>query len=237
MNVFIILMSGMGHRMNLNIPKQYIEINNKPIYIFTLENVLKNKEIDKIILVINEGWNETVRKHISSFINKKNQNKIEIIIGGNSRNKSIINAMKYCNSLNINSNDIILTHDSARPLVSKEIISNNIKAVKENINSVINTSISISDTISQTSKGKIKKFIDRKSLLSHQTPQSATFETMSKIVSYIEKKNIDSTDLIYIAYKIGLPIVNVCGELINFKITNKTDLDLFKEIKGERNDK
>lgn len=229
-------MSGNGTRVNGDVPKQYLNINDKPIFIYAIENILKSTMIDKLILVINESWNDFVHKNVLKYF-KKEINKISIINGGNTRNQSIINAIDFCIKSNMDLHSNILTHDCARPLVTKEIIEENIKLLELNKDAVINTCINVADTISKTSNNKIIRFIDRTKLLSHQTPQSASLETFAKITNYINKKQINSTDIIYIAKKLKLRILNAKGNSINFKITNSQDLDMFKLLIGDKNDK
>lgn len=231
MNIAILLMAGNGTRMNSDIPKQYIEINNKPIFLYTIDKFINENEINKIILVISEKWEELVINKINLLPNIKKK-KIDIIYGGATRNDSITNAIKHCNRiLGKNYNDaLILTHDVARPLVSNEIISNCISILKNNPNCVVNTSIKLNDTISFWKKDKLIKFINRDKVYIHQTPQCSNLNTMNKICSYIDKKKLNSTDIVCIAKKLKIKIINVNGDIKNFKITTSQDIDLLKSI-------
>ncbi|MCQ3907415.1 MAG: 2-C-methyl-D-erythritol 4-phosphate cytidylyltransferase [Mycoplasmoidaceae bacterium] len=116
-NYAIILAAGDGKRLGSTIPKCFIKINKTPIYQFSLDTFCQISDIKKIILVVPKQYKNKV---------KNNCQKVEIITGGSTRNKSFENAMKALSTLS--DNDKILIHDAARINVLKKDIVRLIKS-------------------------------------------------------------------------------------------------------------
>ena len=115
MNFAIILSGGVGSRMKLNIPKQYVEVNGKPIINYCLETFLSCKIIDIIIVGVTDEWHDYVKKSISKISANK---PIYFTSPGETRQFSIYNALKTIQEIGGQSEDIVIIHDAARPLVS-----------------------------------------------------------------------------------------------------------------------
>ena len=131
MNIAVIFAGGSGRRMNTKSrPKQFLELNGKPIIIYTLELFDNHKEIDGIIVVCLNGWIPYLNKMLQKFEITK---VIDVIPGGSTGQESIYiglcAAEKYCNKIK-DINTIVLIHDGVRPLITEETISNNISKVK-----------------------------------------------------------------------------------------------------------
>lgn len=226
----ILLAAGNGSRINLNIPKQYIEMNGLPLFFYPLKTFSEIEIIDKIILVINPNYNYD----IFSLINKQLwKDKVIVINGGNTRHESLFNAIKYLKNVNIDNEDIVLTHDCARAFISKEIINNNIKAISLNECNVISTGIASDDTIASIKDLNIENVLDRENVFLEQTPQTARYKTfyevycMKKIDNEILKKY---TDFCGLALFFNKKIKCVLGNKLNFKITNDFDLWIANQI-------
>ena len=122
----IILAAGTGSRMQNATPKQFIKVNDKELMIYSLETFASVSEIDEIIVVTSKEYIFNVKSLIAFYkINKVR----DVIVGGSSRQESVFNALKYLRENGANNDDFILIHDSARALVNKEIILNNILAL------------------------------------------------------------------------------------------------------------
>ncbi len=222
MNIAIILASGKGTRLkNKNIEKQFISIRNKPIFLHTLQKFLDNKNIDKIVLVINKNKIKLVENNI------KNIDNISIISGGETRNESIKNAIIFLDQLETNDNDIVLIHDGVRMFVSEKIIDKNIKMCKKY--NAVTTAVPCLDTIIKVNeKNHIKKVPCRDTLYNNQTPQTFKFSLLKMI--YLNKKipNTSDTCKLLLKQNINEPIYVIKGEYENFKITNDFDLKCAK---------
>lgn len=233
----ILLASGRGKRLNTSIPKQFICINKIPIFFYSLITFLKIKKIEKIILVVNFKF----KSKVEEIVNKLQWNKnVKVILGGNSRNESLMKGLSFLkNNFNVQSNDIVLTHDSARPLVSKKIIEENIFKLLKNDCEVTSTGLYCSDTVALVeNENRITRILDRKKIFLEQTPQGAKFKVFDEI--FFNQKNINellnkSNDFCEIALFFKKKIALVNGDVLNFKITNIQDLLLLKKILKSKN--
>ena len=90
MNIAVILISGKGTRMGSDVPKQFITVNNKLLFLYTVNAFYYHEKIDKILLVTNEEYVDDVRKYLSIYKKKP----IEVIAGGKERYESVRNAVK-----------------------------------------------------------------------------------------------------------------------------------------------
>ena len=125
MNSAIILAGGSGTRTGLTIPKQFVEVGGKPILVYTLERFSKHPMIDSIVVVCKEGWKESV----SGFIKRFNLKKVmRIVQGGNTAIESIEQGI--C-AVSFDTNDIVVIHESVRPMVDDEMIKDVIQKAKE----------------------------------------------------------------------------------------------------------
>ena len=119
MNTAIILSGGIGTRMGADRPKQYIEVNGTPIIAYCLKAFLSTARIDAFIIGAAEEW----RDYINSFIQKENATTpFYYSEPGETRQYSIYNALKKAKEIGIRNKDVVIIHDAARPLVSKELI-------------------------------------------------------------------------------------------------------------------
>ena len=132
MNVAIILASGQGQRMGQDIPKQFINVYDKPVLIYTLEGFQKHPEIDAIEVVCIDGWHDIVRAYARQF----NIDKLKwIVSGGNSAQESIRNGVFHLEE-HCSGDDIIIVHDGIRPLVDETVLSDVIVKCRQYGNAV-----------------------------------------------------------------------------------------------------
>lgn len=215
----IILIAGNSTRFDKKLSKNLLLLNNKPLFFYALETCQKNKNIDQIILVVNK--NE--KPKIFSYLNENNNKKTNIILGSDkSRFESLklgVNFIK--NNFKINKNDIIITLDGDRPLVSNELINKSVNVALKY--GVCNTIQNIYDSIGKLNN-KTFNYIDRNNLFTVQTPQTFKYKIWK------QKHNIKGTDL-FTSLDYQLNKNNLIeGNFFNIKITTKKDLDILKKI-------
>ena len=131
--IFLALLAGgKGSRVGANIPKQFIDIAEKPILIHTLDVFVKLDAIDYIYISVNELWLEHTQKLIQQQYDDSIRKKIRFVCGGKERMFSFLNVMSDIKeNFGINASDIILSHDAVRPFVTKEIIEDCIEKTKK----------------------------------------------------------------------------------------------------------
>ena len=233
----ILLIAGSSRRFLGKIKKQFVKINNKPLFIYTLEAMLKF-EFDNIIIVSPKEDLIKVKKIINNFVkaNKIKNKNIFYAKGGSERVYSVYNAMRFIKENNIKT-DFVFIHDGVRPIVSK-------KEIKELYETVIKKNAAILaskvvDTIKKVdSKKNIVETIDRNFLYRAATPQAFNFKKyMIAMERYMNDrkhkerlgKKIATDDAeIYSAYAGKVAIVECSAN--NIKITNKEDLNLFLNL-------
>ena len=170
MNIAVIIAGGSGSRMGQDIPKQFINVYDKPILIYTLEAFQNHPQIDAIEVVCIDGWHDILRAYAKQF----NITKLKWIVeGGNTGQESIRNGV-YNLEDKCNSDDIIIIHDGIRPLVDETVLSDVIIKCKQYGNAVTSLPYNeqifvIDDDISTT------KYIPRETLRRVSTPQAYKF--------------------------------------------------------------
>ncbi|BAK81807.1 2-C-methyl-D-erythritol 4-phosphate cytidylyltransferase [Candidatus Arthromitus sp. SFB-rat-Yit] len=216
----ILLAAGRSRRMNSEINKQFMEINNKPVLYYSLNKILNNKYIDNIYLVLEDIYIEYCKKNI---LNKwfSGIDKIKIVIGGENRQDSVYNA------LNIVHGEYVLIHDAARPFLSDECISNAVKYANEY--GASSCYVTPNDTIKFNNDSEIKT-LKREKLLIIQTPQCFKKSKLICAYNYINKHGINVTDESSALDLIGEKTYFYLGNRLNIKITNKEDIYIGESI-------
>lgn len=223
----IILSGGVGSRMGADIPKQYIEVNGKPIISYCLQTFLNVQTIDGIIIGVAEEWKSYVEEKTKAL---KPQKKIFYAEPGETRQYSIFNALKVVYDIGGRDDDLVIIHDAARPLVSDPLIHRCFDGCQE-ADGVLPV-IPIKDTIYQsTDKTHISNLLNRNELFAGQAPEAFRFGKYLQLHQEMTREELlkinGSTE---IAYKGGLNIKLIPGEEMNFKITTPEDLSNFESI-------
>ena len=235
MNYGVILASGVGTRVkSISIPKQYFEIDGKPIIIYTLENMLKDNLFDCIYIAINKDYEEILWEYLDNFIDDDDLDKIEIIYGGKERIDTIHNVMEEICKNDINDDDVIVIHDAVRPFVTEKILRDSIDAARKY--GAVVTTLPAVDTMLNSNDGNIVDSIPNRNLLYRgQAPDSFkvnTFIELENNLSDDQKKEITGTS--QLCSMNDYPLHMIEGDEINFKITTDFDLKLALYVVRER---
>lgn len=216
----IIVAGGSGKRFGSKKPKQFLLLNKKPMFLWSVIAFKKIKQCKQIILVVPEYKLKSMQKYKKLY-------DIDIVCGGKERYNSVINGI---NALNKNI-DIVAIHDGARPLITTKII----KTVIEKA-SKYGCAIAASkakDTIKFSQSGKfITKSIDRSKVWQAQTPQIFKTNLLKKVYSNKIQTNI--TDDSQLLELLGKKVYLVESKNENFKITHKEDFKLAEFILKQR---
>ena len=177
MNIALIIAGGSGQRMGQDIPKQFINVFDKPVLIYTLEGFQKHPQIDAIEVVCIDGWHDILWAYAKQF----NITKLKwVISGGNSGQESIRNGV-YNLEDKCSSEDTIIIHDGIRPLVEPSVLSDVIAKCKLYGNAVTsmpyNEQIFVIDEDDETTTSK---FIPRETLRRVSTPQAYNFKLLDE---------------------------------------------------------
>lgn len=227
MNIAIILSGGVGSRMGLDIPKQYVVVNGQPIISYCLQTFLCNEQTDAIVIGVADEWKEYVMEQVEILHPVK---PVFYAEPGETRQYSIFNALRVIKEQGYDEDGIVIIHDGARPLVSDELINRCYEACGRADGSM--PVIAVKDTTYYSEDGKsITSLLDRSKLWAGQAPEAFVFGKYLQIhenISHEELLKINgSTE---IAFKQGLKVEMVKGDPMNFKITTPEDLSNFESI-------
>ena len=237
----LILAAGNSSRMKLNKKKQFITINNKPLFYYSVDNFLKIKSIDKIYINFNKNdLNDiTIKKFKNIYKRFINNKRINIIYnGGKERYNSVYNALCeiYSNNI-ISKNDKILIHDSARPIFNINDTKNLINYLDKNI--AITLATKSYDTLKEVKKNKsieylkeIKKTLNRDYIYNIKTPQGFNFNILFNAYNkFIKSKSKSITDDIMIIEKFtNYKSFVLNTDNLNIKVTTKDDINFIKKF-------
>lgn len=188
------------------------KINDKTVIEETVSKFIDFDEIDEVIISANSSIIETLQELL-------NNPKVKIIEGGNTRQKSVYNALQVVK------NDYVLIHDGARPLIRKDTIAYVLEAVLDK--DAVTVMTKTTDTIKEVdATGRIIRTIDRSKLYNTQTPQA--FKTSIIKEAHEKLKDGNFTDDCSMLEELNIPVYIVNGSYTNIKITIKSDLDFAK---------
>lgn len=222
----LIFAGGTGQRMNSRSkPKQFLELHGKPILIYTIEYFENHSEIDNIAIVCLESWMDELKRLLNMYGIKKVH---WIVAGGNTGHESIYNGLKAMES-ECNDDDIILIHDGVRPLITEELITENIKKVKET-GSAITISNSTETVVSLNNQGTIEKVPSRDTMKVAKAPQSFYFKDIWKAYQRAKMDGILTVDSADLMRRYGYELHTVETTPYNIKITSPSDYYIFRAL-------
>ena len=228
MNVALILAAGSGSRMgNADKPKQFLPIYGKPLMIHTIEAFEMHDDIEKIVVVTSEGYEDQVKVWCKQY----DLGKVKAVVhGSDSRQGSVYNGLQALKELGVKDDDIIVIHDAARPLISQNIITSSIEACKKY--DAVDTVIKATDTIVASSDNeRITNIPNRSELYQGQTPQTFKFALISEAHEKAKAGQIPNvTDDTKLVISMGKDVHLVEGSKQNFKITTFDDLMMLKAL-------
>lgn len=226
MNIAVVIAGGSGKRMGHDIPKQFINVFDKPILMYTLESFEKHPMIDAIELVCIDGWHDVVRAYAKQYgITKLKW----IVSGGETGQESIRNGVYNLESI-CKEDDVVIIHDGIRPLVDEAVLTDVILTCKKYGNGVTSLPYNeqifvVDDEISTT------KYIPRETLRRVSTPQAYKFGKLNWAYHEAFAKEIGIYGSSYtntMMVELGERLYFAAGSDKNIKLTNKDDLEMFK---------
>lgn len=236
-NIAIIIAGGSGSRMGQNIPKQFINVYDKPVLIYTLEGFQRHPMIDSIEVVCIEGW----EKVLQAYANQFNISKLQwITVGGDSAQESIRNGV-YNLEGKVNDDDIIIIHDGIRPMIDDSVLTDVIEKAEKYGNAV--TSMPYNEQIFVVDKddeNTTTQFIPRETLRRVSTPQAYRYNLLNTKYHEAYTKNIGIHGSHYantMMVELGVKLYFAKGSDKNIKLTTKDDLELFKGYMTKEEDK
>lgn len=225
-NIGLLIAGGAGNRMHQDIPKQFITVNEKPVIVYTLEAFEKHPEIDSIAVVCIEGWENVLWAYSKQF----NISKLKHVVpGGKNGQDSIRNGVMELEKY-YSKDDLVLIHDAIRPMVSAEIISDNIRVAREHGNAI--TVIPCAEAMMQTEDGVVSVgSYPRDRLRRTQTPQAFRIGDICDLHRRALEAGItNSVASCTLVIEMGEQVFFSAGSEKNIKLTTVEDIDIFKAL-------
>ena len=236
MNIAAIFAGGVGSRMNSRaLPKQFLKMHGKPIIIHTLENFELHSQIDAIVISCVENWIE----YLEALVRQYNLTKVKKIVpGGETGQMSIYHALCAAEELACDERAVVLIHDGVRPLITEDLITNNIRSVYEHGSAI--TSVAVKETVlmvQEEHKNQIDYIPDRKNTRLARAPQSFWLdEILAAQRKAIQEERIDFIDSCSLMQYMGKKLYLIDGPLENIKITTPDDFYTMRALLDARED-
>lgn len=234
MNIALIIAGGSGSRMGQEIPKQFIHIDGCPIIIHTLLAFQKHPDIHAIAVVCLKGWETVLQSYANQFLITKLKH---IYPGGETGMESIHNGIFGLKADGYDDQDLVLIHDSVRPLLPQDIISNNIATCKAYGYAI--TGIKCREAILKSEDGfSTTTSIPRDTLIRTQTPQTFRLGNIIEVHQEAAKRGITNSvaSCTLVAELGGREMHIVPGSEKNIKITTTEDLEILKALMHTQKD-
>ena len=230
MTVAVVIAGGVGSRMGACVPKQFVEVNGRPVLFWTLEAFQRHPMIDAIELVLIDGWRDVVE----DFKNRLGISKLKWIVpGGASAQESIRNGVFALEGV-CSPDDIVVVHDGIRPLVESAVLDSVIEVARKFGDGV--TSMPYNEQIfvvDEKEPSTTTKYIPRETLRRVATPQAYRFDLIDAAYHEAFEKGIGVHGSAYantMMVELGRRLHFAAGSDRNLKLTTKGDLAVFKAL-------
>ena len=221
----IILAGGSGSRFGSETPKQYLMVNGRPIFTYCFQVFAEHPMIDSILIAAAKEWEAFIEEWVSKIGPQKFRG---FAPPGANRQQSIYNGLRTLKRMNADDNDIVMVHDSPRPLVSPQIVTDALQAMTGDVDGAM-PAITVKDTIYYSESGdKIDGLLNRDCLLAGQTPECYRLGKYYDIHAGMSEEELGAIHgSSEIAFQRGMKIRVVRGSERNYKITTEEDLNIF----------
>jgi 2-C-methyl-D-erythritol 4-phosphate cytidylyltransferase len=230
MNLGLIIAGGVGARMNQDIPKQFLTVEERPVIVYTLEAFQRHSDIDVIAVVCVEGWEQVLWAYANQFNITKLRH---VITGGESGQASIRNGV-FALEKHYAPDDVVLIHDAIRPLVSQEILSDCIVKTQKYGCAIAVIPCAEAMAVTQDGKQSAQSF-PRDKLKRTQTPQGFRLGKIADLHRRAQKAGItNSVASVTLMIELGEKVYFSVGSEKNIKLTTVEDIDIFKALLSVR---
>lgn len=222
----VIPAGGTGERFGSELPKQFVELQGKPLIVRTIEIFEKIEEIESIVIAVHSEWFTYTKELISKY---KLQKVKDVVVGGKERQDSIYNAL---HSKYIEDSEIVLIHDAVRPFLSEKLVHKIIESAEENGAVVLGSTPK--DPVKEiNAKAQVVKTLQRNHLTITQTPQAFWTDIIVNAFEKAREVNYTGSDSSQLVEFNGFKVTVIEGEDQNIKITTPFDFKLAELIMNE----
>ena len=226
-NIAMVIAGGVGARTHQDIPKQFIHVKDVPVIIYTLQAFQSHPQIDAIEVVCLEGWHDVLWAYAKQFGITKLEN---IVKGGETGQDSIRNGLWDIMTRHNDDDDIVMTHDAIRPMVSPDVISDNIRVCRQYGNAI--TVIPCTSVMLKTEDSIVSDDqIPRDNLKITQTPQAFFIKEFAEVQQKaMTMELLPSIAPCALYVEMGKKVYLSQGSEKNIKITTSEDIEIFQSL-------
>lgn len=226
-NILLLMMGGSGTRFGADIPKQFVEVNGKPIFIYIVEKYLKTGCLDAMIVVCHESWIEYTESCIVGLLPSE-EFEFKVVPGGASRSESVKNGIVQCASFAAE-DDVVLIHDATHPYVDETKLDALIQATRDHGGATMGECQY--DTVYgiDSATGVLERVIPRETVVSGASPEAFLYGLIKQIYDNTPVHQLEeytSAGALALANDICMQVIST--DLINLKITYRHDMEVFK---------
>ncbi len=226
MNIGLIIAGGSGHRMQNEVPKQFLNVYDKPVIVYTLQAFQNHPNIDEIGVVCIDGWHEVLKAYARQY----KIDKLRWVVSGGENGQASIRNGVFEAERRYASDDILLIHDAIRPMVSQEIISDCIIQCRQ-YGSAISVLPCNTAVLHYDEENASEKVVPRNELALTQTPQAFPVGKLASIHrAALERGITNSVASCTLMIEMGEKVHFSIGEETNIKLTTPGDLIIFKAL-------
>jgi len=225
-NIALIFAGGAGQRMNTKSkPKQFLDLHGKPIIIYTLEHFQNHPLIDAIVIVCLKDWIKTLKRLLTDY----GISKVKAITSGGKTGHDSIYLGLDCMKTFVQNDDIVLIHDGVRPLITEELITQNIQVTKTLGNAI--TVESVRESVVRSSDGKsIDDVPPRDNMYVAKAPQTFFFKDIFQAYQRGQKDGFKSIDSAHLCHEYDITLHMVKSTKNNMKITEPADYYILRAL-------
>jgi len=215
----ILLAAGSGERFGGE--KQFVEIQNKPLFNYSLDVLSDFEKIEEIFLVIPPNKNLSV---FQEKVFKQFSQKVQVVLGGKTRSQSVAKAIEMLNPRT----KLVLIHDSARPLLNDSQLNCLIDSIQSYDGATMVRPIY--DTVKRINPGQPISIVKREGLYAVETPQVFKSESLKKTMSATKKFDEIFTDETSALERLDMKVLHIPNKDFNLKITTKDDIAIAEQF-------
>lgn len=228
-NILLLMMGGSGTRFGADIPKQFVEVNGKPIFSYIVDKYFKTGVIDSMVVVCHQSWIEYTEEWVRGMAPSQDY-PFKVVAGGSSRSESVKNGIDYAATY-AEEDDVILIHDATHPYVDEENLEKVIEATKRNGGATLGECQY--DTVYgiNPETGILERVIPRETVVSGASPEAFLFGLINSVYTNTpveELEKFTSAGALALANDITMEVIPT--DLINLKITYRHDMEVFKKL-------
>ena len=220
----IVLAAGAGRRMGYSDNKVCMPLGHYTVLQWNLLHMKQWEGLEEVIVVVADGERSYIEEQVEAM---QLPWTVKYAMGGVERQDSVASGLSQVSDVA----DIVLVHDGARPLATKELASRVIEGAKEY--GAVVPAIPVVDTIKRVdSAGVVKETLVRSELYAMQTPQGFQRSVLLEAHAYAKEHSYQGTDDVSLVEFQGRPVHIVEGDRKNIKLTVPEDVAMAKKYLG-----